>query len=270
MQLSREPLLLFVLIGIVIFAVDRLDLGEDDAFLIEVTAAQQQRIVDQWQAQMGRPPTREEADSLLDQWLREEIYYREALAMGLDSNDIIIRRRLSQKLTFLTEDLSDALLATQEELQLFFRENVERYREPVRVSFEHRYFSDDRREDAKHDAEIALVEADSPGDPFTLQKRYGDRSLREIRDLFGREFAAGVDQLSDEDIEEWRGPIKSAYGWHLVQLTKRQESRLQSFDAITTKIEQDLQQQRRSDANRELYERLRARYEVRYVGENDK
>lgn len=269
MQLTREPLLLFLLIGVAIFAIDRLNLGEDENFVIEITSAQQQRIVDQWQAQMGRPPTQEEANGLLDQWLREEIYYREALAMGLDGNDIIIRRRLTQKLTFLTEDLSDSQLATQLELQAFYNENLEDYREPVRVSFEHRYFSSDRRADAQHDAEAALTDPALPDDPFMLQRRYDGRSLREVGDLFGREFAASLDQLSAEDINEWRGPIRSAYGWHLIQLNAREESRLQPLEEVARKIEQDLQQQRRADANRDLYDRLRANYDVRYVVEGN-
>jgi len=267
MKLTREPLLVFLLIAAVIFAADQFGLAADGDFVIEITSAQRQRITDQWQAQMNRPPTEEEATRLLDQWLREEIYYREALAMGLDNGDIIIRRRLVQKLTFLTEDLSDAGSLTETELRAFYDDNAAAYTDPVLLSFEHRYFSSDRRDDARHDAELARSDAANQGDPFMLQKRYGERSIREIGDLFGREFAFALDALSVDAVEQWQGPVRSAYGWHLVKLTSRKEPKLKSFESVVSKIEHDLQRRQREEANEALYEKLKARYEIVYPQE---
>lgn len=267
MKLTREPLLAFLLIAAVIFAADQFEFGADEDFVIEITSAQQQRIIDQWQAQMNRPPTDEEATRLLEQWLREEVYYREALAMGLDNGDVIIRRRLVQKLTFLTEDLSDAGSLSETELRAYYNDNTADYTDPVLLSFEHRYFSSDRRDDARHDAELARTDAANPGDPFMLQKRYGERSIREIGDLFGREFALDLDALSADTIEQWQGPVKSAYGWHLVKLTGRKEPQLKPFESVVTKIEHDFQQLRRKEHNIALYEKLKARYEIVYPQE---
>src|SRR6056297_3885752 len=103
-KLLREPLLYFLLAGAALFLISDA-LGGDAAERIVVSDAERARLAAQWQAQMGRPPTDTELDGLIQQWLREEIYYREAKAMGLDEDDVIIRRRLAQKLTFLTEDL---------------------------------------------------------------------------------------------------------------------------------------------------------------------
>lgn len=267
MKFTREPLLVFLLIAAAIFAADQFELVADEDFVIEITSAQQQRIIDQWQAQMNRPPTEEEAIRLLEQWLREEVYYREALAMGLDNGDIIIRRRLVQKLTFLTEDLSDAGSLTETELRNFYDDNAAAYTDPVLLSFEHRYFSSDRRDDAQQDAELALTDETNPGDPFMLQKRYGERSIREIGDLFGRDFARSVDALPVDTIEQWQGPIQSAYGWHLVKLTGRQEPQLKPFESVATKIKHDFQQRQREEANKALYEKLKARYEIVYPQE---
>ena len=100
-----------------------------------------------------------------------------------------------------------------------------------------------------------------------LQKRYGGRSVREIGDLFGREFATALDTLAIDTMEQWQGPVKSAYGWHLVRLTGRKEPQLRPFESVVTKIEHDFQQLRRKEHNKALYETLKARYEIVYPQE---
>lgn len=261
MKLLRDPLVGFLLAGALIFALDRFTSGSTDADVIEVSDAQVRRISDQWQAQMGRPPTEQELAGLVEQWIREEIYYREALKMGLDDNDTIIRRRLAQKLTFLTEDLADAAPPDQAELLAFYDAEPEAYTEPERFSFEHRYFSSDRREDARADAEAALASGMPEGDPFMLQQSYAHRSQREIGDLFGRNFAAALAQLSPSN--QWQGPIRSAYGWHLIRLTSREPKHLKPFEEVAGEVAEDLKLERRQEANESLYEALRSKYTVR-------
>lgn len=267
MRILKDPLLIFLAFGLLVFVGERL-IGDTDAeadFLIEITEGQQNRILDQWQAQMGRPPTPEEARGLLDQWIREEIFYREARALGLDENDTIIRRRLAQKLTFLNEDLANAEEPTAAELQSFFDSHSADYQIPERTSFEHRYFSSDRREDARADAAAALASGDFGGDPFILQKSYADRSAREIGDLFGTNYATSLAGLDASQPDDWQGPIESAYGWHLVRITARTPARDPLMAEVGDAVRRDFLQARRRDANETFYRSLRDRYDIRFA-----
>ncbi len=261
MKLLREPLVYFLLAGAVVFAVDRLDSGSADDNVIEVTSAQLKRMSDQWQAQMGRPPTEQELAGLTEQWIREEIYYREARNMGLDENDVIIRRRLAQKLTFLIEDLADAEATDPAALEAYYEANPGKYTRPEQFSFEHRYFSSERHADAEAAARLALDNEDATGDPFMLQRSYAARSQREIRDLFGREFAASLALLDAG--ADWQGPLRSAYGWHLVQLKARTPEQLRPLDEVRRDVAADLAVARRREANQARYEDLQERYEIR-------
>lgn len=266
MRMIRDPLFVFLLFGLLVFVLERTLTSSDERdHLIEVTPGVQNQILNQWQAQMGRAPTPDEASGLLDQWLREEIFYREARSLGLDENDTIVRRRLAQKLTFLNEDLANAEAPTHEALAAYHAEHLADYREPERFSFEHRYFSRDRREDAKADATAALEAPEETGDPFILQKAYAARSAREIGDLFGREFAEALAQLNPSAPASWQGPIRSAYGWHLVRLTERSPARDRPLEEVLEAVRRDYQHQRRLDANERFYEALRERYDVRFI-----
>jgi len=263
MRYLKDPLIIFLLFGLVIFVAEQLiDQGASADYQIDITEGLQNRILDQWQAQMGRPPTAQEAAGLLDQWIKEEIFYREARSLGLDENDTIIRRRLAQKLTFLNEDLANAVDPTEAELQAYFDENGAEYRIPERYSFEHRYFSSDRRENAEEDALKALESNQLDGDPFILQKSYADRSAREIADLFGREFAEQLATL-EETPDDWQGPVSSAYGWHLVRLTRRTASRDPLMAEVADAVRRDFMQRRRQEANETFYQTLRDRYDIR-------
>lgn len=262
MNVLREPLVVFLFAGAVIFGISRLESNDDANSVIEVSNAQLQRISDQWQAQMGRTPSADELDGLTEQWIREEIYYREARAMGLNENDVIIRRRLAQKLTFLTEDLADTDPPSAEELASYYQANPDNYTTPEQFSFEHRYFSSERRTDAQADASAALAMPEPGGDPFMLQRSYANRSQREIGDLFGREFATAIAAL--EAGPDWQGPVRSAYGWHLVRLERRTPELLRPIEEVTRQLTDDVQLVRRRDANNLLFENLRRKYEVRY------
>ncbi len=263
MRYLKDPLTLFLAFGLVIFFAERtFSTGDAGDYLIEITPGQQARVFDQWQAQMGRPPTEQEASGLLEQWIREEIFYREARKLGLDENDTIIRRRLAQKLTFLNEDLANAEAPSENELAEFFQANLNDYLVPERFSFEHRYFSSDRRDNAEADAEAALANAGEIGDPFILQKSYAERSAREIGDLFGRNFAEALAELDRGEPERWQGPIPSAYGWHLIRLVGAQESREPLMSEVIDAVQRDFLQARRRTANEVFYEGLKSRYEI--------
>lgn len=256
----RDPLVAFLVLGALLFVIVG-DLDEDEQSTIEVRSQDVARLAQQWAMQMQREPNARELQGLLDQYIKEEIYYREALRLGLDENDTIVRRRMVQKLTFLTEDLAVSDVPDKEVLKRFHLDNSDNYTEPKRYSFQHRYFSADRRDDAEQIAERAITYTAIADDPFMLQKQYAQRSQREIGDLFGREFAAGVANLQAD--EQWQGPLRSAYGWHVVLVTKVLPSRMLTFDEVQDRVLADWQQTQRKLANADYYRSLNDRYDVR-------
>ena len=190
--------------------------------------------------------------------------------MGLDANDTIVRRRLVQKLEFLTEDLVAQAAPTDAELEAYFVEHQTRYEVPPRVSFAHIYFNADRRENALADAERVLAEletdAEPPsrapelGDRFMLQYDYPNRSSRDVEQTFGREFAETLFRLSAQ--ATWQGPVASSYGYHLVRVTNRTESMLPELTAVKERVRLDFESARRERANEAYLQSLLAQYDV--------
>ena len=259
-SLLKDPLIAFLGLGAVLIAAASWWENDTTDRVINVDAAEVNRLTQQWNAQMGRSPTAEELEGLIENFIQEEIYFREALRLSLDQGDIIVRRRLVQKLNFLTEDIAASQTPSDAELRAFHDANAERYRLPARYSFRHRYFSTDRRANAKADAEAALANPEAKGDPFMLQRAYAERSERAVGDLFGRGFAADLAQLSPSP--DWQGPLRSAYGWHLVQLEQMLPEAQPPFAEVASRVARDLTAQRREEANAAYYEALRGRYEV--------
>ncbi|MCY4344048.1 MAG: peptidylprolyl isomerase [Gammaproteobacteria bacterium] len=257
----KDPLIVFLGLGAVLFTAASLLDGDAADRAIDVNAAEVNRLTQQWSAQMGRSPTAEELEGLIESFIQEEIYFREALRLSLDQGDIIVRRRLVQKLNFLTEDIAASQPPSDAELRAFHDANAERYRLPARYSFRHRYFSTDRRANAQADAEAALVNPQAKGDPFMLQRAYAERSERAVGDLFGRQFAEALAQLRPSP--DWQGPLPSAYGWHLVKLEQALPQAQPPFAEVASRVAADLTAKRREDANAAYYEALRSGYEVR-------
>lgn len=261
MNWLKDPLIVFLIAGAAIFVLAGYFEDEEISYDVAVGEADIKRLHDQWSLQMRRPPTDQELAGLVDQFVKEEIYYREALRMALDANDTIVRRRMVQKLTFLTEDIATATPLDESALRTYFEENREDYRVPERFSFSHRYYSSDRRDDAQADAQAAMNTEDR-GDPFMLQREYSSRSEREIGDLFGRDFARSLAQL--QAAEEAQGPIQSAYGWHTIMLSNREETYIPDFTEVAERVAVDAQQASRRAANEAYYRDLRARYNISY------
>lgn len=262
----RDPLVTFLFLGALLFFVTDWFGDDDGALQIEVTAAETQRLRDQWSLQMRRPPNEQELNGLIAAYIKEEIYYREALKLNLDANDTIVRRRLVQKLTFLTEDIATAETPAQDVLQTYYIDQIQRYEVPTKFTFAHRYFSTDRRDNSQELAGQALTDNSLTGDPFMLQKEYAQRSRRDVGNLFGRDFAQALAQLKPAD--QWQGPIKSAYGWHVVKLRKVTPAKVQPFAAVIDKVNVDWQQAQRKAANESYFANLKAKYSIIYPEES--
>lgn len=271
MRPPREPLVAFVILGTVLYLAYVLASGVfsgDEARTITIDESEIELLADGWQRQWQRSPTADELEALVDGRVREEVLYREALAMGLDRNDVVVRRRMVQKLELLSQDL--ALLAdpTEAELRSFFAEREEEYRLPPRLSFSHVYFNVDRRADPFADAERLLERlrssdpipdrAPDQGDRFMPGYDYPLASPLEVQRAFGAGFAADLFRI---DVG-WQGPIASGYGVHLVHVTEKVESRLPAFEEVRERVVNDFDRVRRERANEALYQGLRERYEV--------
>jgi hypothetical protein len=271
---AREPLVHFLVLGAAIYGLAALFGGSPeeapDERTIRITAGQIAWLEGSWEKRWNRLPTPAERAGLIKEFVRETVLYREALAMGLDRDDTIVRRRLAQKLEFLSQDLLAPPVPEDEELRAWFEANAERYREPALLTFTHVFVDPDRREDrtlADADAILAELRAlpspgeggDALGDPFMLQRYYPERSEPEVAKLFGREFARELAGLS---VGQWHGPVLSGYGVHLVYVHHREEARNPELAAVRDRVAQDWLDERREELNQEFYAGLLARYTV--------
>jgi len=269
-RMLKEPLLHFLTLGAVIFALnawrDKTRPTEASLARIEVTAAVIERLRAGFERQFDKAPDAEELRGLVSAHVREEVLCREALALGLDRDDTIVRRRLAQKMEFLTDDLADAVAPEDAAVREFFEKNAAHYAKPANVSFRHVYFSKEKRgakgETAAREALAALTGGasdDSMGDAFLHGFAFAEREPQEITALFGGEFAAQVASLREG---EWSGPVASSYGLHLVRVDARGAVQPASFDAVRETVVRDFNEERRRTANREIFEKLRERYQV--------
>jgi peptidyl-prolyl cis-trans isomerase C len=225
-------------------------------------------------AQWQRPPTQQEMVGLIERRIREEVLYREALAMGLDKDDEIVKRRMAQKMEFLAEDVSAAHEPTTEELKAWFAKNSKLFLQPARVSFRHVYFSPDhRRPHTREDADKALgrlagKSADSPGaaalgDRFMFQDYLADRTADQIAKDFGPPFAKA---LFAQKPGQWTGPIESGYGWHVVFIDSLTPERASSFEEAEPDVKTAWLAAQKAEAWDKAYKAMRAKYEVLLPG----
>ena len=273
-RLSREPLLHFLLIGLVLFVVyDQLHPGSEaksESNRILLTPDDFEQLGVTWLAQGRPPPTPEQMQSLIELKVREEVLYREALALGLDKDDTIVKRRLAQKMEFLAEGAAIDSNPSTETLRTWFKDNPQRFVLPPRVSFRHLYFSPDRRgKHAREGAAQALAQlAGKPadrkdegavGDPFMDQDYYSDRSAEDMAKLFGSNFAREVVDLKPGS---WQGPVESGYGWHLVFVDSSSPSRIPAYEEIEPEIRSEWIDDQRAQSKRTTYETMRSRYQI--------
>ena len=266
MRRLADPLLVCVVIGALIFAADAW-LGDNTSDrTIEVTSAQVERLASLWEMQMGRAPSDTELDALVDDFIREEVLVREAVRLGLDHDDTIIRRRLAQKLSFLSDNLAVLEPATEEALRAYFAANTTRYATPAVMTFSHVFFSPERRQDAASDAAAALerFQPDAwrqTGDPFMLGRTYTHASHSRIARDFGEAFLSAIQELPARG--QWQGPVESAYGFHLLRVDASTPAVDSNYDAVADRVRRDYDAQRRADANAEHFDALREQYDIR-------
>ena len=273
-SLLKEPLLHFVLMGAILFAAQGWraqettgeENGERGAKQIAVTAEVITRLKDSWSRQYQTVPTAEELRGLVRAHLREEVLYREALTLGLDRNDEIVRRRLAQKMEFLSEDVAGFDRPDDAELEAYYEQNAARYVKPAQVSFRHVYFSTEKRgARLEVDAGEALAalrggaQDTTVGDGFLHGFEFAGMESAELTALFGEDFA---ESLAGLPLGVWQGPVLSTYGTHLILIEARGQSKSLPLPDVLSQVTRDFFEERRRAENESFFNRLRDRYEI--------
>lgn len=283
MKWLREPLVHFLAIGAAIYLLYGLfaePAPEADDKTIVVSAGEVEWMRTAWQKRWNRRPTAAQLDGLIQQYIRESVLYREALTMGLNKHDSVIRRRLAQKLEFLAKDLVALTPPSEQELEAYFAKHEARYQVPARYTFTQVFLDPDKRGDGiLSDAErikAALIAQGTPtqaagalGDSFMLQDYYPEKAQAEIQKQFGRGFAESVVALTPG---QWHGPVLSGYGVHLVYVSDVVQASAPDFATVRERVTQDWTTARSEELNEQFYANLREQYTVviEEPGEEDK
>lgn len=268
-RLLREPLVHFVLIGAAVFGLYALlsDGGEErvrDRIVVSEGRVKQlaQIFAKTWQ----RPPTPQELRGLVDAFVKEEVYYREAVQLGLDRDDTLIRRRMQQKMEFLTEPGEEALTADDATLQAYLDKNMAAFKVAPQIAFEQVYIKPKSGEtDAKSraaEALEALKSGETPallGDATLLPPAMKLSSVTSIERDFGDPFAK---ELTTLPLNTWTGPVSSPYGLHLVRVTQRVDGYDPKLAEVRDAVAQKWRTEKRDTFQREAYEELRSKYQV--------
>jgi hypothetical protein len=267
LRLLREPLLHFLVLGAALFLVFGLTRETDQPGerRIVVTAGQVEQLAAQFSRTWLRPPTPSELDGLVERYVRSEIYYREALAMGLGQDDPYVRNRLALKLEVLLDDLSAEAEPADAELARFLETHAERFAEPARLTFRQVYLNPDRHAEPEAEAQRQLellrngADPNGLGDVSMLIAGIDAASPQEISREFGENFAEALVAL---ELGGWVGPVRSAFGMHLVLIADRQPARQPALAEVRDAVLAEWRDQRRREAKEQAYRRLRERYEV--------
>ena len=275
----REPLIHFFVLGLVVFGLhgvlEEKPEAAEDPFLVEVTSADIEWFRTMWSKRMFREPNVKELRGEVNRLIREQILSREAVSLGLDEGDTVVRRRLAQKMNFLFRDLSDITEPSDGTLQEYLQKNRSSYEIPGRVTFTHVYFNTDKRgEEGAAKAVRALVErlntiegaptdGSELGDPFLLKSSYSNWALVDIRSEFGTQFAKTV---GEQKPRTWQGPVASGYGLHAVYVHERSDARLPDFSDLKETLKADWMAEKQREIARNAYQELRGRYRVLLEG----
>jgi hypothetical protein len=273
-RLLQEPLLHFLVLGAALFGAygwlgDRSGDDAGSAGEIVVTQGRIRSLAEGFGRTWNRPPTDDELAGLVRSYLREEVMTREALALGLDRDDTIVRRRMALKMEFLFEDLTGALTPTDDQLADYLAQHADSFRAEARVSFSQVFLDPRKRGDAlEADAEGLLAQLDAAGelsdlavlgDSAMLEPRLEDAPQSEVAAQFGEQFARALLELP---ADRWVGPVASGYGAHLVRVEKREPARLPDLEEVRDAVTREWTTARRGELKEAQLDALLAKYKV--------
>lgn len=263
----REPLLHFLILGALLFLLFHFVKGGSAAKQNEivVSAGNVQTMSEGFQRVWKRPPNQKELDALIQDYIKEEVYYREAISMGLDRDDTIIRKRLRQKMEFLADGMGYIKEPTEKDLQAYLEKHPKKFRVESRYTFSHVYLNPQ----TTHNASELLVKLNSAGasadprkygDAFAQGYYFSNQAESNIARTFGDQFAK---QLAHLEIGKWVGPINSEKGQHLVLISNRTEGRTPPLSEIRKQVQSEWMTDEAKQTSEKFYEGLRSRYKVK-------
>ncbi|MFH0997304.1 MAG: peptidylprolyl isomerase [Pseudomonadota bacterium] len=274
-KLICEPLAHFLLIGAGLFllfgwrsgpaSLPAGQSGQPSAKIV-VTQSDIDQTVETFTRTWQRPPTETEVKGLIESFIRDEIYYREAVAAGLDRDDSVIRRRMRQKMEFIFEDITAQTEPADDELLAYMKMHPDAYLVDPQIAFRHVYVNVDKRGKTAEAAARQILaqlnegtDPDAAGDPILLEAQISLSPLWDIRKQFGEEFSRNLSGLK---IGKWEGPVRSDFGLHLVLVTKRVEGRLFELEEVRDMVKRNVMAERQKELKDAAYAKLRERYDV--------
>ncbi len=268
----KEPLLHFLLLGaglFIAFSLMPMSGGRGEPGKIVITQGQLASMMESFTRTRQRPPTSQEWEGLIRARVREEVYYREALALGLDKDDTVIRRRLQQKMEFISDDIAAQAQASDSDLMAYLQAHPDKFRTEQRVTFRQVYLNPEKhgkslaRDSAQLLAQLkqagGITDISALGDSLMLDHEFIARPAGEVARLFGDKFATTLSGLS---LGQWQGPVESAYGVHLVFVSERAAGRVPALADVRDGVRREWDDARRQEANEKFYLELLKRYTV--------
>jgi peptidyl-prolyl cis-trans isomerase C len=271
----KDPLFHFLLIGAGLFILYGWQ-ADDDATRpdqIVFSEAKIDRLINLWERKWQRLPSQQELQALVEQQIREEVLYREALAMGLDKGDMVVRRRMAQKMEFISNDLASLAEPDDTQLQAYLEKHSDKFSLPGRISYSQVYLNADQRGDqVDTDAQTLLeelsqsnadVDISMAGDSFMGGHSFNDETDWAVTRVFGKDFTRQIFELP---VGGWSGPVESGYGLHLVRVDARTDSLAPTLDQVRDKVRVEWIAEQQRKTNDLLYSELRKRYEITIEG----
>jgi len=264
----KEPFFHFIIIGVALFLLYGLVNDKTSSKnTIIINDFDVSSLISKWEMQWKRPPTEQELQSLITQNIKQEIFYQEALNMNLDHNDEIIKRRLAQKMKFLSNDIASMIEPTDDDLKDYYKQHANKYLTPTSYSLYQITFSPDNRTNNYKDAEETLKQF--PNATFDEMKNWGDKlpfayyfeaiNANELGLQLGSKFP---EALKDKDLNKWVGPIPSGFGYHLVFITNKKEPQLPDLDSVKKMVLRDYEYDKQQEIDAMLYKELKKKYDI--------
>jgi peptidyl-prolyl cis-trans isomerase C len=267
---AREPFFQFMVLGALLFAVSEYLETRASIPRIEITRTEVEGIENNYRLQYGASPTAQQLATLVDQFIREEVFYHEAVRLKLDQDDEIVRRRLVQKYEFLQQDLGTPKDPAESDLQAYYRLHQKNYEIPERLTFSQVFFSVDRshEEEARARAERALeslrrggrTRAPADGDSFPGEVDYAAVTPTQVRRAFGS--SALSEEIFKASPGAWTGPLRSGFGWHVVYVAAREAPSVPPFEAVREAVRRDYIDALREARNSQAYDSVKKHYAI--------
>ena len=270
----RDPFVQFMLLGALVFALFNAVGGDTASHTITVSKTDVTRLTAQWQSQYSRPASPQQTAAIVEQYVQQEILYREARKLDLGEDDVIIRRRMVQKYQFLSEQMLEVQAPSAAALADFYQQTKSRYITPAKTSFYHVYFRDVVGQSAERQqrasalaAQLNELPADSrtwrdSGDAFMLQRQYAARTEQDVGQLFGRDFASALTALP---AGQWSAPLRSAFGWHAVKVVNKTAAYQQLLTEVEAQLSEHYSAEQRRLASEAFYRTLKSQYQIVYA-----